>query len=162
MKNLILIIFLIFQSYCFGQSSIMHTNEALIYSFSTKSGKTMVLAKDKKDTYVVYRYGTKDKVELEVLDKTKKQFKYSFYLRGGGKANEGMDLNYVYFINKGFKYVIFSTSYANDNKYEIGLKVIDMKTDKVSTIKGNINTKKGTLIDFRDNGLLEIGDELFD
>jgi hypothetical protein len=122
----------------------------------------MVLAKDKNDAYIVYRFGTKDKVELEVLDKTKKQFKYSFYLRGGGKANEGMDLNYVYFINKGFKYVVFSTSYAIDDKYEIGLKVIDMKTDKITTIKGNVKTKKGNLIDFRDNGLLEIGEELFD
>jgi hypothetical protein len=144
-----------------SQPNLLPT-ETLLYSFSTKSGKTMVLAKDKKDAYIVYRFGTKDKVELEVLDKTKKQFKYSFYLRGGGKANEGMDLNYVYFINKGFKYVIFSTSYAIDDKYEIGLKVIDMKTDKVTTIKGIVKTKKGTLTDFRDNGLLEIGEELFD
>jgi hypothetical protein len=144
-----------------AQPNLLPT-ETLLYSFSTKSGKTMVLAKDKNDAYIVYRFGTKDKVELEVLDKTKKQFKYSFYLRGGGKANEGMDLNYVYFINKGFKYVIFSTSYAIDDKYEIGLKVIDMKTDKVTTIKGIVKTKKGTLTDFRDNGLLEIGEELFD
>jgi hypothetical protein len=144
-----------------AQPNLLPT-ETLLYSFSTKSGKIMMLAKDKNDAYIVYRFGTKDKVELEVLDKTKKQFKYSFYLRGGGKANEGMDLNYVYFINKGFKYVVFSTSYAIDDKYEIGLKVIDMKTDKVTTIKGIVKTKKGTLTDFRDNGLLEIGEELFD
>jgi hypothetical protein len=144
----------------FSQSLL--PTETLLYSFSTKSGKTMTLAKDIQDAYIVYRFGTKYKVELEVLDKTKQQFKYSFYLRGGGKANEGMDLNYVYFTNKGFKYVIFSTSYAIDDKYEIGLKVIDMKTEKTVAIKGNVKTKKGTLIDFRDNGLLEIGDELFD
>jgi hypothetical protein len=144
-----------------SQTNILPT-ETLLYSFSTKSGKTMTLAKDKKDAYIVYRFGTKDKVELEVSDKTKKQFKYSFYLRGGGKANEGVDLNYVYFINKGFKYVIFSSSYAVDDKYEIGLKVIDMKTEKATTIKGIVKTRQGTLIDFRDNGLLEIGDELFD
>jgi hypothetical protein len=161
MKAIIIFYFSFIFFSIYSQTNILPT-ETLLYSFSTKSGKTMILAKDKKDAYIVYRFGTKDKVELEVLDKTKKQFKYSFYLRGGGKANEGMDLNYVYFINKGFKYVIFSTSYAIDDKYEIGLKVIDMKTNKVTTIKGNIKTKKGTLTDFRDNGLLEIGDELFD
>jgi hypothetical protein len=158
--KLIFLFSIFFSVSLFSQSLL--PNETLLYSFNTKSGKTMVLAKDKNDAYIVYRFGKKDKVELEVLDKTKKQFKYSFYLRGGGKANDGMDLNYVYFINKGFKYVIFSTSYAIEDKYEIGLKVIDMKTDKVTTIKGNVKTKKGTLIDFRENGLLEIGDELFE
>jgi hypothetical protein len=161
-KNLMLfvIVLKVFLININGQSLL--STETLLYSFSTRSGKTMILAKDKKDAYIVYRFGTKDKVELEVLDKTKKQFKYSFYLRGGGKANEGMDLNYVYFINKGFKYVVYSTSTAIDGKYEVGLKVIDLKTEKAINIKGKVKTVKGTLTDFRDNGLLEIGDELFD
>ncbi len=143
-------------------SQFLSPTEALVYSFSTKSGKTMVLAKDKKDAYIVYRFGTKDKVELEVWDKTKKQFKYSFYLRGGGKANEGMDLNYVYFTNNEFKYVIFDTYYAIKNQHNIGLRIIDLKTNKASIIKGMEKTRKGSLIDFRDNGLLDVGDELFE
>jgi hypothetical protein len=140
----------------------LHSTETLLYSFTTQSGKTMILAKDKKDAYIVYRFGTKDKIELEVLDKTKKQFKYSFYLRGGGKANEGMDLNYVYFTNKDFKYVIFDTYSANGNVHKIGLRLINLKTNEAAVIKGIEKTKKGNLIDFRDNGLLEIGEELFE
>jgi hypothetical protein len=77
------------------------------------------------------------------------------------KANKGSDLDCAYFTNRSFKYVIFITSSAMDNKYEIGLKVIDMKIEKVTIIKGIVKTKQGTLIDFRENDLLEIGVGLF-
>lgn len=140
-------------------------NEVTIFSFQTKNGKTAVLNKDKENKYLIYRFGTKDKIEFQypdTLETSWKKFKYTFWLRGGGKQNEGLDLNYVEFTNKNFKYVIYDTYAAADQKQNIGIKIIDLKTDKTTDIKGITKTRKGTLIDFRENGLLEIGDELFD
>jgi hypothetical protein len=140
-------------------------NEEVVFSFTTQSGKLVTLNKDKTNEYLIYRFGTKSKIEFEFPEKTKaswSQFKFSFYMRGGGAQNEGMDLNYVYFTNKEFQYIIFDTYYAAGNKHDIGIKIINLQTKKATTIKGIRKTQVGNLTDFRDNNLLEIGEELFD
>jgi hypothetical protein len=149
---------------CYGQHYLL-PNEIIVYSFNMANGKKMVLAKDSTNKYIVYRFGTKDKIEFEFPEKNKAswdKFTYCFYLRAGGKENEGMDLNYVYFINNKSRYIIYNTYHAANEKPECGIMVIDTTTKKKVDIKGNINTAKGTLIDFRDNNLLQIGDELFE
>ncbi|QNN43719.1 hypothetical protein [Pedobacter roseus] len=148
----------------FAQNLIL-PGEEVLFSFETRNGKKLTLNKSKADNNIVYRFGTKDKVELEFQGKSKssrKDFKYSFYMRGGGVQNEGMDLNYVYFSNNGFKYVVYETYEAVGNKQEIGVKIINLKTQKTTDIKGDLKTRKGTLTDFRFNKFLEIGDELFE
>jgi hypothetical protein len=142
-------------------------NEVNIYSFETTSGKKMSLSKDKNDKYIIYRFGTKTKIEFEYPEKTKEswhKFTYSFYLRGGGKINEGMDLNYLAFTNLNFKYVIYYSYFAVPEKVNIGVKIIDLKTNKTVDIKGNYKTLKGNLVNFRDNKLVRVDDngELYD
>jgi hypothetical protein len=134
-------------------------NENEVFSFTTQNGKRVVLAKDKANAYIVYRFGTTDSVEFEYPEKNKdswKKFKYSFYLRGGGAQNEGMDLNYLYFINKGYKYTIYDCYYSVENKTKTGITVTNLKTSKTVDINGLEKTRKGTMIDFRDNNLVEI------
>lgn len=163
MKKLSILLFTLFLTKCLlAQASYTLKNEEAIFSLETKSGKIAVLSKDKGDNYIVYRFGTKDKIEIEYPGKTQdswKKFKYSFYFRGGGKANEAMDLNYVAFENNGYKYVIYDTYGAVDEKSETGILVTNLKTSKTSKIIAK--HKKGTLIDFRENNLLEIDDELY-
>lgn len=140
-------------------------NEIEIYSFEIQKGKKLMLAKDKNDEYIIYRFGTKNKIELEFPNKTKEswnRFKYSYWLRGGGITNEGIDLNYIAFINNEYKYIIYNTYYATGNKTSVGIKVINLKTSKIADIKGIKKTQKGTLVDFRDNRLLKIDDQLYD
>ena len=164
MKILFATIVLLLSSICFGQN-FLRTNEQLIISFQTNTRKQVYLVKDKSNKYISYRFGIKDEIEFEYPSTEKgslSKFAYSYYLRGGGTANEGMDLNYMYFTNNGFQYVIYHTYYAVGNKRNIEVKVIDMKTKKIVDVKGNNKTRKGTFVDFRDNGLMEIGEELFD
>jgi hypothetical protein len=149
---------------CFGQR-YLRSNEQLILSFTTTNNKQAYLVKDKANQYIAYRFGTENKIEFEFPDTAVgswSKFTYSYYLRGGGPANEGMDLNYVYFTNNGFRYVIYQTYHSVGNKTGVGIKVIDTRTSKTIDIKGDINTRKGTLTEFRDNGLLLIGEELFE
>lgn len=140
-------------------------NEETIFSFSTKNMKIVTLNRDKNNQYIIYRYGTTGEIEFEYPDTTKSswtKFTYSYYLRGGGVQNEGMDLDYVYFTNKNYKYIIYNTYYAVGEVIEVGIKIIDLKTGKQTNIKGDIKTRKGRLNDFRDNNLLKIGEEIFD
>ena len=110
----------------------------------------MVLAKDKKDNYLIYRFGTADKIDLEFpKEKNKQSFKkftFSTYLRGGGIQNEGMDLNGVHFMIADFEYSVFQNYYAVGNKIEIGVEIKNLKTNKITAIFGNPKTVIGTLI----------------
>lgn len=163
-RHNILLVLLTLSTNIFGQAFTL-PNETVIFSFDTYNGKMVSLSKDTANKYIIYRFGARDKVEFEFPDKSKnswRDFKYSFYLRGGGTRNEGMDLNYIYFTNKGFKYIIYDTYFAVGNKQEIGIKIINLETNKTTNIKGDRKSRKGTMVNFKDNNLLEIGDELFD
>ncbi len=140
-------------------------NEKVIYSFVTQNGKILTLCQDTAEYYIIYRFGTKHDVQLEFPKKDEDswtQFNYSYWLRGGGRENEGMDLNYVAFVNDGFKYVIYDTYFASENKSVIGLKVFDIKGGKVMDIRGDLKTKQGTLTGLRDNSRIQPDDTLYD
>lgn len=146
----------------FGQTL---PNEEMIFSFDTQNGKTVTLSKDKKNKYLIYRFGTKTKVEFEFPRKSKESwsmFNYSYALRGGGKENAGIDLNYVYFTHQHFTYVIYDTYFAEEDKQRIGVKVINLRSGTTTNISGNIKTRKGILIGFREDTLITRGGELFD
>jgi hypothetical protein len=148
----------------FAQKLIL-PNETPIFSCEIQSGKTIILVKDSANKYIVYRFGTKNKIEFEYPEKTTASWTklmYSFYLRGGGTSNEGMDLNYVYFTNNNYQYIIYDTYFSADNKTDTGIKIIDLTTKKTTNIKGKLKTRKGSLINFRDNGLLKVTEEIFE
>lgn len=167
MKNTIIVFsFLLFSScYLYGQKYVLE-NEKIIYSFQTKKGKIMVLCSDKKGKYIVYRFGTKSKIELEFPDKKDKsswgKFEYSYWLRGGGIENEGVDLNYVVFTIDKNKYVIYNAYFENGDRYETGIKVINLLNESIVKITGNYETITGTLSDFRLDRSIKEGEELYD
>jgi hypothetical protein len=136
------------------KSQLIGDKETLLYSFKMKSGKQVVLCSGPENSYMVYRFGTNKNIELEypsALDNTSWQkFTYSFYLRGGGKENEGQDLNYISFENAGYRYKIFSEYYAHGNITETGIMISgpDGSETSINAIKSTI---KGSLVDFRDN-----------
>ncbi len=90
-RHIIIFSLLTFTFSAFGQNFIL-PNEELVFSFDTQNGKKVTLNKDKKNNYLIYRFGTKDKIEFEFHNKTKSSwmnFKYSFYLRVvGNKMKE--------------------------------------------------------------------------
>lgn len=124
-------------------------NEVVVLSFKTKKKKQVFLCRDKDDRYLVYRFGSKSKVELQfpgTLDETSFQkFEYSSYFRGGGVENLAMNLDYLSFTNSGYRYVIYKT-YASESvghEDEVGIRVIHLKTQKETSIEGDFNTFEG-------------------
>lgn len=163
MRQVISLLLIIIPLLSFGQEYKL-PNEKVILEFNTLKGKKLVVAIDLNDKYVVYRYGTTDKIELqfpEHLTNSWTMFQHSSYLRGGGIQNEGMDLDYLYFDNGNYRYVVFQEYIAKAKKVEHGIKVINIKTKEVTVIKANEKTVKGSLSAFRDMAKIRKGEELF-
>ena len=139
-------------------SQYLRSNEELIYSFDTQSGKKMTLVKDKNDGYIQYRFGNKDHVEMVYpAEKTKdswKKFRYRSYMRGGGKQNAGMELNYLTFTNNGYQYQVFRTYDAEDSSYATGITVTG-SDGKETTINGIYKSIKGCMCHLEESDLIE-------
>lgn len=168
MKEIFILMLILFSSKCFTQKYTL-PNEENIISFTTQNGKIATLSKDKNNQYIVYRFGTKDKIELEYPEKNKNswdKFKFSFYHRGGGKENSGMELDNVWFTIDEFEYAVFSAYHAGDESnaesFEVGVKVQNLNTGKETRIMAEKNSVKGSLHQFRDNQLLEIDQDRID
>lgn len=130
-------------------------NEDIIFSFKTeKNNKILAICTSKEPDYIVYRFGTKDKVELEYpLDKTDSwnSFVYDYYLRGGGAANEGVDLNYLSFEKDNYIYRVYDEYNAVTDSNSVGINVIDKTTNKGINICGMSKDRVGTLVTLRES-----------
>lgn len=179
MKKIFVFIFLIFalQSYeCNAQKingiekinneKYQLKNENLIFSFQTKNAKILTVCIDKDEKYIVYRFGTSEKIEMEYPENKDKssfgKFEYSGWERHGGVQNEGMRLDYLTFSVNNFKYIIYDTYFAVGDKSNIGIKVVNTETNQTTNIKGIYETQKGTLSDFRFDDRIKKGEELYD
>jgi len=118
----------------------------------------MALVKDKNDGYIQYRFGNKDHVEMAYpAEKNKdswKKFKYRSYMRGGGKQNAGMELNYLTFSNNGYQYQLFRTYYAEDSSYATGITVTGAN-GKETNINGIYKSIKGCMCHLQESDLIE-------
>ncbi len=134
-------------------------NEELLYSFKTKKGKQMILAKDKQNKYIIYRFGTSKKTELEfpaIKDSTSwNKFSYFHYLRPGGIQNAGLDLQSIYFQNGNYYYNIYEDYSSEGESYETGVLIEDITTKIEKDCKGIYKSKRGNLLDLIDSGKLK-------
>lgn len=141
-------------------------NEEIILEFVTTNTKKLVVAIGSNEEYLVYRYGSTDNIELqfpEDLTTSWDSFQHSWYLRGGGTQNEGMDLDYLYFDRGDYRYVVFQEYRSTSGStFEYGIKVINTKTDKRTLIPANLSTVKGTLSTLHDIERIKKGEELFE
>lgn len=109
--------------------------------------------------YIIYRYGKPSKIELEYPDKTDSswnKFTYSYYIRGGGIENEGMDLNYLNFENGGYNYRIYEEYASQSDETSVGIIVTNLNTGEETVIQGDNNSVKGSLINLRDINKINI------
>jgi len=103
-------------------------NEQIIISFRTiTKKKTVSLCADTTGKYLVYRFGTKDHIELQFPSKLDasswKQFHYRGEWRFGGKANAGFGDLKISFKNIDTEYKIFESWNDEDNSKERGLDI---------------------------------------
>jgi len=150
MRKILIILLLVTASTTFAQ--LVKKGETEIFRFKTSGGKTAVICTGDSDSYIVYRFGTNGKVELVYpaamnIDSWQ-LFTYSYYFRGGGKENAGLDLNYLSFENNGYLYKLYQEYSAEDNSETAGILVTGangVETD----FKAVKNSVKGSLVDLR-------------
>ncbi len=146
----------------------LKSNETILFSFKTKSGKTMMLALDKDQKYIVYRFGTAKHIEFEYPKDTVNsfsKFKRFHYIRYGGVPNAGTEINQNEFTNNGFIYDIHEQFFAVEEgeRSEIGINIRDTgnKIYKKTVIEGLVKTQKGTLLGLEDLELIQLSHDSF-
>ena len=129
-------------------STLSKENEDIVFSFRLESKKWVSVCKEKAGKYIVYRIGTKNKIDLQipaVLDTNSwKRFRFSGYHRGGGKENAAMHFGYLSFGTKGIGYEVYQLWNSQDSIENCGLYVI--VGGKMIEMKGDIESKKGNLV----------------
>jgi hypothetical protein len=127
----------------------LKSNEEILFSFKTTSGKTIQIIKDIEDKYLFYRAIKNSKVEWEYPEKNEESwsaFKLTYYFRPNGN-DLGMDLNFLAFYHEGYQYVVYLIYYEADATNKVGVRCTDLKTQQYFDVKGIRKTVKG---DFRE------------
>ena len=151
MKKLVVLV--LFSSLLFSSEYLLKKGEKLLFGFKTKSGKIVILALGAKKSYLVYRFGKKNRVEFEYpKDKNNSfsKFTYYHYMRPSlGGTNAGLDLNDLHFSNKGYIYNLYDEYSDEDKSNHIGIKIFK-NGKKIADIKALSKSKKGTLLNIDD------------
>lgn len=132
---------------------LCNNNEKLLFMFETDNGNIVSVCIEENDNYIVCRFGTADKIEFEYpKDKTNSWhlFTYSYYLRGGGAQNEGVDLNSLKFSYDNNFYEIYDDYYAVDDSFIVGIRI------NGTEVKGIAGSISGSLIGLRNNDKINI------
>jgi hypothetical protein len=149
---------LLLGAYAAAGQQYVRKNETVVFSFETENHKRCVIARDSNDAYIVYRFGTPTKIELEYPPRNARSWstmKYYWYLR------PGFELNYLNFVRGNLRYVIYETySNEDDTAYsEIGVKVLNLNDSFLYRIPGKPGTETGALLNLRDYEQLGKGKE---
>jgi len=111
------------------KGSLCKKEEDIIISFKTAQKKKLAsICAGPGNSYLVYRYGNLDQVELNyptlLNSKSWKNFFYSSYSRGLGESNDPRGNYEISFINSGTEYSVYQ-DWSTENSYEIGIIVIN-------------------------------------
>ena len=142
-------IFFIITAFAQFDNQLCKPNEEIIFACQLKNLKWVSVCKEKNGNYIVYRFGTKAKIEMKypaLLDSTSwQQFTFQGYVRGGGKQNAAMRFGYLNFYIKDVNYEIYDLWNSEDDKEDCGVWVKQHK--KTIDMKGNLKNKKGSLVE---------------
>jgi len=157
----------------FGQGkpapdALRRPGETTFFSFVTRSGKTVALCEGPKGAYLVYRFGTAAKVELQypaVLDASSwRKFTYFRYTRGGGLANAGRSEYRLSFRNGKVNYELYDMEHAEADKDgdEIYLRDVGITVADGVDISGKNSTVRGSLyLDSEERERVTMSEESF-
>lgn len=134
-------------------SNLCLPSENLVVRFDMKdSDKTLAICMDKKKSYLVYRFGTKDKIEFEYPeDKQNSIDKFSYQHNNSdapaGATQDEADVTLT-FKNGDYEYVVYERS--SGQVEAVGVKVTNLSTKKVTDKQGDPSTFAGSWYDLDD------------
>ncbi|SMC79845.1 PdaC/SigV domain-containing protein [Papillibacter cinnamivorans] len=120
----------------------------LITFRTEKSGKIVSICQAKDGGYLVYRFGTKDNIELEYpadKDHSRDSFIYSY--SNGTDTDKARDS--LIFENKGYRYEVYQESDAVALKTVFGVEVTELSSGKKTDIPGAAGSLMGYWYELR-------------
>ena len=98
--GLMLLIIIAWTALCYGQQTggaelddrLRLPGEKLVFSFRIENGKTLSVCTSENPSYIVYRFGARDNIELEFPEDKENswdKFAYYVYARGGYVPENG-------------------------------------------------------------------------
>ena len=150
-------------------TALCKSGETTLFAFNTKSGKTASLCRGPKGNYLVYRFGTPGKIELQypaVLNASSwRKFTYWSYTRGGGPENEGHETSQLKFENAGVEYTlsdetiaVYDKNHEEVYRREVGIDVL--VKGKTTSVVGSAATAIGALSKVQDGNKVKIDEDM--
>ncbi|WP_432670120.1 hypothetical protein [Flavobacterium sp. SM2513] len=134
---------------------LLKKHENLIYSFKIKdSEKRVSIAVAEKGTYIVYRFGTKTKIELEyVAELTDETKKFKYYKDDRTLVPPRNYLEHLSFKKGDYDYSVFNNYIESTpekgidipTQNGVGIRVRNIKTGKISVLEADQNSIQGAL-----------------
>jgi len=138
------------------------SEEHLLLSFEIEnSGKIASICLSENEDYIVYRFGTAVKTELEIYARESEEwgnFNYSCYPRvdsarevkynySGNSKNKmaGVDLHYMSFKNGDYTYTVYEERYTPDNIPKTGVIITNFATGKTTRLAAAEDSQRGSL-----------------
>ena len=138
---------------CVLPKSISFPTKKSSWSLQQPKAKKLTIALDANEK-TWYTDMVRQQLQPQNFQKNKDQswelFQFSWFLRGGENENEGMGVNYLYFDNGRYKYIVFQEYLTTDQKTCYGIKVIHTETQEETIIKAVPASVKGFLNIFRE------------
>ena len=123
------------------------SDEVVVFGFKLKNGKIVSLCRQKDNTYLVYRFGSIKKVELQYPAapgrSSWKLFRYSGYVRSGGAQNDALESYTISFVNNGVNYKIHEDGNYKRPFVSVGIAVTINK--KQTALTGDIRSATGSM-----------------
>ncbi len=161
-KDAVVVFFLLVLSAGKGiAQTYLKRGEVNVISFQTLNGKHVAIVTGVDDKYIVYRFGTDKKIELEYpspKDSTtwKKMF-FNWHMHPSMGEDDGVDYDCLSFVKDKFRYAIYES--RSGNSVNLGVKVMDLNDRVIADFPGIESTRKGTLMNLRNNENLGQGGE---
>lgn len=138
--------------------------EKHVFQFSDRKQHRVEVFSDSLETKLKVRITYKGKLlfqeplqESTCLD----SLHYSYYMRPGGKLNDGLDLNYLSFWHEGVLVVLFDEWVATESAHYCGVRFFEAGIEKKEEWPADRRTVKGSLINLRDWEQLSQADRLY-
>jgi hypothetical protein len=121
--------------------------EKLVVSFQLRDGgKTVSVCMDTDEGYLVYRFGTKENIELEYPANKAQAWDCFTYDYSTIDAHDSLQ-----FENGGFRYEVYQQDYTASTKLKVGVKVTELATGKESDMAGLPESLIGYWYDLQGN-----------
>ncbi len=124
-------------------------DEEVVFSFITENEKKLILTYNKAQDRLIYRFINREHQEIMLPNKGENSWEFFTYADEHNAtihSGKNMDMNYLFFVNAGYRYEVFDNYNVAGQGRVVGVDVISMKDNSVTHIEGDAERAAGSLM----------------